>query len=273
MFPRVFNCSHCELNSSASFTPCRAAMSPTSRTLVTASARSPRPRSTGLMTVVAPRARARAHCSSNTRWSLARSSPCAQSQPSSTPTHATGKPLAFTRLITWSAVSPRSAARVKSRRRSSIAPQPAFFTIGSKSASGVVSSVQVCSASFAVEVMPVHLLVDALALAGPFAVAQHEFLDLARRGLGKLAELHRRRTLEAGDVLPAELDDVLLAGLRALLERDERLGTLPPLLIRNRNHGAFEDGGMLGDGLLDLDGRDVLSAGDDDVLLAIAKLD
>src|SRR5262245_19153926 len=273
MLARVFSCSHCELNSSASFTPCRAAMSPTSRTLVAASPRSPRPRSTGLITVVAPTARARAHCSSNTRCTRARSSPCAHSQPSSTPTHATGKPLPFTRSITCSAVSPRSTARVKSRRRSSTAPQPAFFTIGSNSASGVVSSVQVCSASFAVPVMPVHLLVDALALADPFAVAQREFLDLARRGLGKLAELNRRRALEAGDVLPAELDDVLLAGLRALLERDECLGTLPPLLIRNRHHRAFEDGRVLGDGLLDLDGRDVLSAGDDDVLLAIATLD
>src|SRR5215831_3044695 len=278
MLARVFNCSHCELNSSASFTPCRAAMSPTSRTLVTASARSPRPRSTGLITVVAPSARARAHCSSNTRWSRARSSPRAQSQPSSTPTHATGRPLAFTRSITRSAVSPRSAARVKSRRRSSTAPQPAFFTIGSTSASGVVSSVQVCSASFAVEVMPVHLrhqvvLVDTLGLAAPFAIAQHELLDLAGRGLRQLAELHRRRTLEAGDVLPAELDDLLLAGSRALLERDERLGALSPLLVRNRHHRAFEDGRVLGDGLLDLDGRDVLPTRDDDVLLAVAELD
>jgi hypothetical protein len=30
---------------------------------------------------------------------------------------------------------------------------------------------------------------------------------------------------------------------------------------------------MIGDGLFNLDRRDVLSAGDDDVLLAIAKLD
>src|SRR5262245_40173643 len=116
-------------------------------------------------------------------------------------------------------------------------------------------------------------LVDALRLAGPFAIAQHELLDLAGRSLRQLAELHRGRALEASDVLPAELDDLLLARMRALLERDERLGALPPLLVRNRHHRALEDGRVLGDGLLDLDGRDVLSTGDDDVLLAVAELD
>ena len=50
-------------------------------------------------------------------------------------------------------------------------------------------------------------------------------------------------------------------------------GPLAPLLVGDGDDGALQHGGVAGDRLLDLDGRDVLAAGDDDVLLAVAQLD
>src|SRR5207247_10175976 len=61
--------------------------------------------------------------------------------------------------------------------------------------------------------------------------------------------------------------------LHAGLERDERLGALAPALVGDRDHRALHDGGVTRHRLLDLDRRDVLAAGDDDVLLTIAQLD
>src|SRR5712691_10816574 len=116
-------------------------------------------------------------------------------------------------------------------------------------------------------------LVDTLRLAFPLLVAQHELLHLARRGLGEIAELDGRGRLEVGDVLLAELDDVLLAGALTGLEGDKSLGPLAPLLVGNGNHGALHHRGVLGHALLHLDGRDVLAPGDDDVLLRVPKLD
>jgi hypothetical protein len=62
-------------------------------------------------------------------------------------------------------------------------------------------------------------------------------------------------------------------GVRAVLERDERLGALAPALVGYRDNRALEHGGMAADDLLDLDRRDVLAAGDDDALAAVAQFD
>jgi hypothetical protein len=95
------------------------------------------------MTVAQPSAAARRHCSSNTASSRVRSAPSAHIQPNSTPTQATGSPLARTRSSTESAGLPDSSARRKSSRRSSIPFQPVAFAIASASAKGVASRVQV----------------------------------------------------------------------------------------------------------------------------------
>ena len=50
------------------------------------------------------------------------------------------------------------------------------------------------------------------------------------------------------------------------------LGRSPHFSSGHRDHGALEHGRMPGDRLLDLDRRDVLAAGDDDVLLPVAEL-
>src|SRR5918993_2492641 len=116
------------------------------------------------------------------------------------------------------------------------------------------------------------LLIDLLFALRPFLVAQDELLDFAGRGLGQLGELDSRGGLEAGDVLLAEVYDLLLGGLLPLLEHDKRLGALAPLLVRDGDDRGLHYGRVARHGLLHLDGRDVLAAGDDDVLVSVPDL-
>src|SRR5215213_5915304 len=102
----------------------------------------------------------------------------------------------------------------------------------------------------------IHLLLAAL----PLLLALDELLDLARRGLGQLGELDGGGGLEAGDVLFAEVYDLLLVRLLPFLEHDERLGALAPLLVGDGDNRGLHDGRVARDGLLYLDGRDVLAA-------------
>ena len=74
-------------------------------------------------------------------------------------------------------------------------------------------------------------------------------------------------------MLLGEIQDFLLGGVLALGELDESLGSLAPLLVRCRHDRDCRDRRMFGDRLLDFDCRNVLSAGDDDVLLAVTQLD
>src|SRR5262249_56166904 len=78
-------------------------------------------------------------------------------------------------------------------------------------------------------------LVDPFFPSLPFPVAQHELLDLPRRCLRQVAELHGGRRLEARDVLLAEGDDLRLRRLLPGLEGDEGLGPLPPFLVADRH--------------------------------------
>src|SRR5438445_726333 len=81
------------------------------------------------------------------------------------------------------------------------------------------------------------------------------------------------RIREVLDGPAPELDDLRGGRLLPGLGRDEGLGPLAPLVVRDRDHRALEHGRMAGDALLDLDRRDVLAARDDDVLLPVAQLD
>src|SRR5918997_2720269 len=116
-------------------------------------------------------------------------------------------------------------------------------------------------------------LANPLLLVGPLLLAQDELLDLAGRGLGQLGELDGGGSLEPGDVLLAEVYDLLLGSLLSLLEGHEGFGALAPLLFRHGGYGGLHDGRMAGDDPLHLDRRDVLAAGDDDVLVAVPDLD
>src|SRR5207245_427808 len=91
-------------------------------------------------------------------------------------------------------------------------------------------------------------------------VLGQRLLELGRRGRGQGAELDGGRALEVRDVLAAELDDLGLGRLHPRLEGDERLRPLAPLLVGHGNHRALHDRGVARDGLLHLDGRDVLAA-------------
>src|SRR3712207_1243625 len=116
-------------------------------------------------------------------------------------------------------------------------------------------------------------LVDLLLLSGPLLVAQDELLDLAGRGLREVCELDGGGGLEAGDALLAVVYDLLLGSLLSLLEGDEGLRALAPLLIGDGDDRGLHHRRMPGDRLLHLDGRDVLAAGDDYVLAPVADLD
>src|ERR1019366_4615165 len=57
------------------------------------------------------------------------------------------------------------------------------------------------------------------------------------------------------------------------LEADEGFRHFPPFLVGEGDDGDFGDGGVIGQRLLDFNGGDVLAAGDDDVLHAVAHFD
>src|SRR5699024_7861619 len=116
--------------------------------------------------------------------------------------------------------------------------------------------------------------VDLAVPALPVGGTQLELLQLAGRGAGQLvAELHGRRRLVAGDPLLAPGDDVRLGRRAALGEDDERLDRLAPLLAGHADDGDLGDVRVGEDDVLDLDGGDVLPAGDDDVLPPVADRD
>src|SRR5437763_924006 len=102
-------------------------------------------------------------------------------------------------------------------------------------------------------------------------LAQFELLDLAGRGArDRVAELHALGDLEAGE-LPAAVGDDLLPGDLLVGRRDDQRGHhLAPLLVRHPDHRDLGHRGVAEHRVLDLDRRDVLAAGDDHVLLAVA---
>src|SRR5215203_2479727 len=71
----------------------------------------------------------------------------------------------------------------------------------------------------------------------------------------------------------AELYDLLFGSFFPLLQGNESLRTLPPFLVRDGDHGGLHHSRMPANYLLDLDRGDVLAAGDDHVLAAVADLD
>src|SRR5664279_429188 len=113
-------------------------------------------------------------------------------------------------------------------------------------------------------------LVDAHVVACPLALAEDVLLYLPGRGLRERAELNRDGTLVVGDVVAAAVDDLALGRRPVVLERHERLRALAPFLIWGCDDSALQHGRVAGDRVLDLDGRNVLAAGDDHVLLTVA---
>src|SRR5688500_13881833 len=68
------------------------------------------------------------------------------------------------------------------------------------------------------------------------ALAQHEFLDFTRRGLGQLAEHDGARQLEAREVAAAELEELGFGDCGAGLELHEGAGRFAPLPVGPRDH-------------------------------------
>ena len=91
---------------------------------------------------------------------------------------------------------------------------------------------------------------------------------------GQLAERHRLRRLEPGQPAADVLDDLRLGRRsRPSCSVTYAAGTSPQRSSGTAITAASSTAGWLGDGLLDLDRGDVLAAGDDHVLAAVAQLD
>ena len=91
---------------------------------------------------------------------------------------------------------------------------------------------------------------------------------------GKSPKTTVRGALNPSQSLTAMLDQRRLRDPLCLrLQGDEGARRLPPSLVRARNNRRFEHGLVAVEGVLDLDARNVLAAGDDDVLGAVGDLD
>src|SRR3984885_16361054 len=97
-------------------------------------------------------------------------------------------------------------------------------------------------------------------------------LDLAGRRLRQLAEDHCLWRLEPCRTSTDELDQLLRLGRTSSTDRHECHRDLSPMRIWSANHRSLEHGRVPAKDLFDLNGGDVLAAGDDDVLGSIPEL-
>src|SRR5207247_4689118 len=119
------------------------------------------------------------------------------------------------------------------------------------------------------------LLVSGLGSCALGPVAKLELLDLSRGSPLDRTEDEFPRELEFGHSLTAELQHLVGRHLAVVpfLEFDEHAGRLAPPLVLHRHRRLVGYRGMLTHNFLDSDRRDVLAAGDDDVLGAVLDLD
>ena len=103
--------------------------------------------------------------------------------------------------------------------------------------------------------------------------AQFVLADLAGGGARQRAEFDVLGTLEVRQALAAPGDQLFGGGGVIGLEADVGLRHFSPFLVGDGDDGDFGDGGVIGQRLLHFNGGDVLAAGDDDVLHAVAQFD
>ena len=96
-------------------------------------------------------------------------------------------------------------------------------------------------------------------------------LQLAGGVAGQLRDdLEPGGLLERCDPIGDERLDLLEGGrVLRIGGSDDRQRGLDPLRVRDADHARVRDLRVRGDGLFDLDGRDVLATGDDDVLRTV----
>src|SRR5947209_7990779 len=114
-------------------------------------------------------------------------------------------------------------------------------------------------------------LIYALSSPRPLFIAQDELLHFTGRGFRQVAERDAGGTFEVRNTLAAEGDDLSLSCTLPRFQGDKGFGALAPLLIRDSYHGALHDGGVPRNCLLYLNGRDIFSARDDDILGAVTQ--
>src|SRR5882757_7006112 len=101
----------------------------------------------------------------------------------------------------------------------------------------------------------------------PELVAQYEFLHLAGRGLRKLVdEAPEPRGFVGRQMLPAEIEQVVLARPILAGATDDGCGNFSPDLIRHADDRDIDDAGITAQKFLDFAGIDVFAATDDHVI-------
>src|SRR5262245_58921425 len=111
---------------------------------------------------------------------------------------------------------------------------------------------------------------DAPAVTRPVALPQFLLEYFTGAALGqRIEELDRLGYLEARQDRPAIFDQFFFGNSLARLEDNERFGHLAPPIIGHSNNCALQNERVGIDCLFDFDGRDVLAARYDDVLLAV----
>src|SRR3954468_3832301 len=105
------------------------------------------------------------------------------------------------------------------------------------------------------------------------AVAQQVLLHLAGGGLRQLAVDESLRHLECRQSRADEGGELRVVDVGVRAESHVGDGDLTPLLVRRTYHRRLQHSGMGVEGSLHLDRGDVLAAGDDDVLAAVADLE
>jgi len=104
-------------------------------------------------------------------------------------------------------------------------------------------------------------------------LSQPKLLDFSGRGLWYFCENDVARTLVTREVVSRVCDQLLRRGAHAGLELDESARRLAPFLVGLGDDRDDRHRRMPVERLLHLDRRDVLAAGDDDVLRAVFQLD
>src|SRR5215831_7511933 len=109
-----------------------------------------------------------------------------------------------------------------------------------------------------------------LGVARPVAFAQLLLEYLARSTLWQsVKELHRFWDLETGQDVAAIVDEFLFGRRFAVLQNNQGFGNLAPPIIGHGNDSTLENERMRVYGFLHFDRRDVFTAGDNNVFLAI----
>src|ERR1035437_7189198 len=118
-----------------------------------------------------------------------------------------------------------------------------------------------------------YLSVDLAFVSLPIRSSQSKLLELSGGGTREfVAEFHLFRTLVTGQKRPTVGQDILFGNGDAVVCHHQGSDHFAPLVMRDADDSHLGHADQREDGIFDFDGGDILSSGDDDVLLAVENL-